>query len=328
MADNGPLDGPTPDNGPPEGPTPGNGPPNGPARRKSRSVTSRVRRVTEFVAGSVVLTIIVGIAGNWAYNHWFASGQTLRNEQAVEQAKSAADQETVAAKSSVEPHRNEGGPWVSPEAIDIPIKPNISGLQNHSGYPGDGRAFLAAAPDGVNAQATRADSYLKFTLTGTHNTPARIVSMTAVIDERQEPPTGTVFFAVRQGTTANDQLGFDFESNDLNARAFENGKLTADRYLDLHTVTLAKGESVGYFINTFAPIFGINIKYHIEVTFDSGPPLEIYDDGGKPFQIVSYPRTAQRGYTYGETGVNTLGLYPCSWPTQCMNNAQQPWPFH
>ena len=59
---------------------------------------------------------------------------------------------------------------------------------------------------------------------------------------------------VPQGTTANDQLGFDFESNDLNARAFENGKLTADRYLDLHTVTLAKGESVGYLINTFAPI--------------------------------------------------------------------------
>ena len=100
----------------------------------------------------MVLTIIVGIAGNWAYNHWFASGQTLRNEQAVEQAKSAADQETVAAKSSVEPHRNYGGPWVSPEAIDIPIKPNITGLQNQNGYPGDGRAFWAAAHGRVSTR--------------------------------------------------------------------------------------------------------------------------------------------------------------------------------
>ena len=115
------------DKGPPEGATPDSGPPNEPARRKSRSVVSRARRVAEFVAGSVVLTIIVGIAGNWAYNHWFASGQTLRNEQAVEQAKRVADQETAAAKPSVEPHHNDGGPWVSPEAIDIPIQPNIVG---------------------------------------------------------------------------------------------------------------------------------------------------------------------------------------------------------
>jgi hypothetical protein len=299
-------------------------------QQTTKDVAQKAKRVLQFIGVSVMLTIVVGVAGNWAYNEWFAPGQDLRKQHAIEEANRQAEQRTAAAQASVEARRNDGGPWVSEQVIDLPIMVDITDLTNANGYPGDDRAHWAP---GVLPNAVSGHDSLKLTLTSMRENTARIVSIKAVIDEQKPAPGGTVFYAMPQGTTSNDELAFDFSSNDLEARAIstsdaandDDHRELHDRYFDLHTVTLAKGESVGYRIDTFGPTFDKNIGFHIEVTFDSGPPLEVYDNGKKLFRFVSYPRTAQRAYTYSFTDGHT-GRYPCRWP-QCMNNALQAWPF-
>lgn len=184
--------------------------------------------------------------------------------------------------------------WLSDEVIDLPLDSDPGELFNR--FPGHDCAINASQPYRTNG-AEFVTSTLSFDLTGTHHTATRIASIKAVIDERESVPRGTVYFAVPQGAIQKEKMAFDLSSPDLNARVQDcDGAPTSDQYLFSRTVTLVRGESIGFIAVVFAPLFGGAIRYHLEIEFDAGPPVAVYADDGSSFRIVGYPRTAERAY--------------------------------
>ncbi len=81
-----------------------------------------------------------------------------------------------------------------------------------------------------------------------------------------------------------------------------------------------------------APFYGINLTYHLEITFDGGTNLKIYDTAGHSFRIMSYPMRATRGYITVKDGPDNpdntnYAIYPCTWPDECQHHALGDWPY-
>jgi hypothetical protein len=80
--------------------------------------------------------------------------------------------------------------------------------------------------------------------------------------------------------------------------------------------TVGEHESVGFRALILAPP-NSDIRYHFEVTFDSGKTAAI-DDGGKPFRIVSFPTSPARVFVPTSlTSGGPTGLYQCQWKAHC-----------
>lgn len=296
---------------------------------------SRVRNSLAYVAEKVVIVVIVGviggIVGTWAYNHYFGAEQAVVNEHEISADKDQIDQETPPAIISIDQEPPQWAAWLSDDLIDIP--PGQDRRMGNNGSPNDGREIAADMPFTHDFQTSQVSSGLAFTITGNHNTPVRVTKIRAVIDDKQPPPSGTVFYAVPQGATDKQDFAIDFGSTDLDARMQnDDGVPMRVHYLDRKAITLNKGESVSFKVTTVAPIYGVNIAYHLELTFDNSSAVSVRSNSGKPFKIVSYPIVAQRGYiTVADQndGMDDedFAIYPCSWPEQCRNNALGRWPF-
>lgn len=125
-----------------------------------------------------------------------------------------------------------------------------------------------------------------------------------------------MYYAVPQGITPKGVLAFDLGSAGLRARA-QNGDDLPSTYpylFENNTVTLEDGEAIGFIAAVFAPLFGDDIRYHFEVTFDSGPPVSTYSSTGEPFRIVGYPKRARRAYLAVSTQHRSWPNYPHNQP--------------
>jgi hypothetical protein len=227
----------------------------------------------------------------------------------VKAARAKADSKRSAARVA---RVHDAIPWVgwlSEEIIEIP--PDADPGVDNTRYPGDDRAIKASEPFEVNG-AELVVSRVSFDLIGTHHAPAFVTDIKVVIDERRPVPCGTVYYAVPQGLIPKGVLAFDLGSADLRARA-QNDDDSPSAYPYLFkdsVVTLKDGEAIGFRAVVFAPLFGDEIRYHFEVTFESGPPVSVYSSTDEPFQIVGYPKQARRAYFAASTAHRSWPHYP------------------
>ena len=254
------------------------------------------------------MTVILGVAAAWIYARFFRPRRDFAADQKVAAARDRADDEMPAAEVTLTLSPVPWVGWLSDEVIEI--APDAEPGAYNTRFPGHKRATLASEPYRVNG-AELVTSSFSFDLTGTHQSATRVASLKAVIDDRRPVPSGTVYFAVPQGSIRKDEVAFDLGSPDLNARVQDvDGAPTAHRYLDRYTINIVRRELVGFTAMVFAPLHGEDIRYHLEVTFDAGPPVSVYNEAGAPFRIVGYPRTAHRAYFAASTKHQDWPNYP------------------
>lgn len=243
----------------------------------------------------VLVPVVTGVLGAWIYARVFRARHDRSAEDAVAAHRDQADSDMPAAIVHLTQSPIPWVGWLSDEVIDIP--PGADPGIDNTRFPGHERAMKASEPHEVNG-AELVRSEFSFDLTGTHHTRTKVTRIRAVVDERRPVPTGTVYYAVPQGTLDKDLLAFDLGSPDLDARTQDfYGTPTHAHYLDAKVVDLGQHESIGFRAEVFAPLFGgHDIRYHLEISFTSGPPVAVYNEAGQPFRIVSYPTTAQRAY--------------------------------
>ena len=257
---------------------------------------------------TVVLAAIGGVITNWAYARFLRPRRDFAAEAKVIAARDRADSKRAAAKVILTQSPIPWVGWLSDDVIDI--APDAEpGLYN-TRFPGHDRAIAASEPYRTNG-AELVTSRLSFDLIGTHHTATRVADIRAVVDRRRPVPAGTVYFAVPQGITSKRVMAFDLGSPDLNARVqSEDGAPTARHYLDEYTIDLVRSESIGFIAVVFAPLYGEDIRYHLEIAFDAGPPLSVYNEVGEPFRIVGYPPAARRAYFAASTKHHPWPDYP------------------
>ena len=255
------------------------------------SVVSLLQGINPVTTG---VGVIGAVASSWFFARFLRPRYDRLAASKVDAAHDRADSKKPAATVTLTHRPIPWTGWLSDEVIDLPLGSDPGELFNR--FPGHERAINASEPfrtDGAELVISR----LSFDLTGTHRTATKIASIKAVIDYRGPVPRGTVYFAVPQGTTDKEEMAFDLGSLDLNARVQDgDGAPTSELYRFWRTTTLVRGESIGFIAVVFAPLYGEDIRYHLEIAFDAGPPVTVYDDDGSSFRIVGYPRTADRAY--------------------------------
>lgn len=295
---------------------------------------SRVRNIlgrTGSKIGALVLTVLGSTAAWFVSNHYGGAHQAVVNQREIAEDQIQMDLRSPAVQVFLDQPPSAWASWLSNEAMDIP--PGVFRGIGNNGFPGDDHAIRADSPASHYSETEVSSGQYSFTLTGNHSTPVRITKIQAVIDARRPPPAGTVFYAVPQGAVGKEDFAIDLRSQDLNARVQdEDGWPTAKHYLDQKTVTLAKGESIGFNIMALAPFYDADIDYHLEITFDDESTVKVLNKEDKPFRMVSYPSRAARGYTIAKDGpdkddLSNYGIFACSWPEQCRRNALGDWPF-
>ncbi|OCB08089.1 hypothetical protein [Mycobacterium intracellulare] len=251
-------------------------------------------------AGHAIVTVLLAVIGAviaaWIYARFLRPRRDFAADNKVTAAHDRADNKKPAATVILTRSPKPWFSWLSDDVIDIP--PDAERGMYNTRFPGHDRAIRTSMP--YRNRTNGADlvrSTLSFDLTGTHYTATRVASFKAVIDQRRPVPTGTVYFAAPQGGGAKGEVAFDLGSPDLNARVQDKyGAPTTRHYLDEYTYDLVRGESIGFIAAVFAPRYSDDIRYHLEIAFDAGPPISIYNETGEPFRIVGYPRTARRAY--------------------------------
>lgn len=283
------------------------------------------------VVAGIVVSVIAGVLGSFLYNHYLGAKQAVVNDRRIVEDKILTDAQTPAVRVYLDQGPTAWASWSSNEEIDIP--PGQLRGTTETGLPADGSAVHPEMPYTHDMQTSQVTTWFAFTITGLRNNPVRVTSIKAVIDAQRPPPAGTVFYAVPQGAAEKQDFAIDFGSPDLNARLqTAEGVPTSVHYLNTKTLTLAKGESIGFNAMIVAPFYGIDIDYHLEFAFDDNSTVNVRDANGKSFRIVSYPIQAKRGYITAKDGpdnpqVDNFAIYPCTWPTECRNNAFRNWPY-
>ncbi|WP_147378925.1 hypothetical protein [Mycobacteroides abscessus] len=253
------------------------------------------------------------------------------NDHSIAEDKIITDSQTPAARVYLDQAPPDWASWLSDGEVDIP--PGQLRGTTDTGLPTDGSAVHAGMPYTHDFQTSQVTTWFAFTLTGIRNNPVRVTSIKAVIDAQRPPPAGTVFYAVPQGAADKEDFAIDFGSPDLNVRVQnDEGVPTAAHYLNTKTVTLSKGESIGFRAMIVAPFYDIDIDYHLEFSFDDSSIVRVYNSDGKPFRVISYPSQSKRGYITAKDGpdnsqADNFAIYPCTWPTECRNNVFGSWPY-
>lgn len=295
---------------------------------RARNMLGAAARV---VMVSVVLAVVTAVFGTWLYEHYYGAKQAVVNERRIAEDKSSTDSRSPAVRVYLDQGPSDWPSWLSSDEIDIPPG-QTRGIAN-TGQPTDRQVVNTAMPFNHHSQTSQVSSLISFTLTGLHNNPVRITGIKAVIDAQRPPPAGTVYYAVPQGAGGKEDFAIDFGSPDLNARIQDDeGAPTTVHYLSKRTVTLSKGESVGFNAMMIAPFYGTDIDFHLAFSFDDKSTVNVYDSTGKPFRIVGYPSQAKRGYVTAKDGpedpeARNYGIYPCTWPKECRSNALGEWPY-
>jgi hypothetical protein len=150
---------------------------------------------------------------------------------------------------------------------------------------------------------------IHFTLVGQHYLPVQITAMKARIVAQRPPFDGTLVYIAPQGGSASLALGFDLDSNRLDARLLTDKDPnkpyiddlhqgpTAQNYFDHMQVTLSRDERV-----TFDPlIFKSSIssacqcEFVVDVIFSDGSVVTV-DNNGLPWRISGFAQRYKRSY--------------------------------
>lgn len=261
-----------------------------------------------YIAQTVLIGLTVGLAVNWLNGRFFKHRHDFAASTKTIALQEKADAQIPAARVALTLPPFPGVGWLSPEIIDIP--PNAPPGIDNTRFPGYHRAIHASTPFSSRGRSF-VYSRMSFDLIGTHHIRTRVSSITAVIDACYPVPNGTVYFAAPQGTADKEAFAFDLGSTNLHARVQDDyGLPTPELFVNVKTTDLIRGETVGFIAYVFAPRFSDDVHYHLEITFDTGPSVTVYDQGGIPFRIVGYPLTAQRAYFAASTAHEPWPNYP------------------
>lgn len=257
------------------------------------------RRGAKTIVGgaATVLVTVLGIAGTYA----LAPSQEVASQQAIEQHQ--RDQDARTAPVTVEDVYGASSPDGEPNLISE----SVVDLDGKVLEPTDGDTYggapLLPSPFPTGSVLFDADNNfidgskqsIGFTLTGQQNATVRIRDIQAVVTERNPAFKGTMIFFPPQGNIPNLQMGFDLDSEDLSARVLDtNESVTADHYFRENTVSLTRGEPIGF--KTIATTTDCACKFFLVVEFSDGRTVEV-NDNGQPFMLAPYRNDAQRIYT-------------------------------
>lgn len=237
-----------------------------------------------YIVQTVLIGLTVGLALKWLDGRFFKHRHDFAAATKTTALQDKTDAQIPAAHVALTLSPFPGVGWLSHEVIDVPLDSD-PGIDN-TRFPGYERAIHASMPFYCYDRSF-VYSRMSFDLIGTHHTRTRISSIQAVIDERYRAPNGTVYFASPQGTGDKETLAFDLGSTDLHARIQDDhGVPKPEWFVNAKTTDLIRGETVGFVAYVFAPLFSDDVRYHLEITFDNGPTVAVYDHRGAPFRMV------------------------------------------
>jgi hypothetical protein len=257
-------------------------------------------RGAKAVAGGMATVVVTafGIVGTYV----MAPSQEVASQEAVEQHQ--RDQDAGTAPVSVEDVYGATTADGEANVISASVVEGLDG-KTMTKTEGDPYGMARLLPDPYPMGSVVSDSSgelesgtkapVQFTLTGQQNATVRIRDIRIVIKDKRPAFTGTMIFFPPQGNNPNLQMGFDLDSDDLSARVLDDREFpTEDHYFRENTVTLAKGEPIGF--NTIVTTVDCACKFVFEVEFSDGRVVEV-DDSGVPFMVAPYRDDAQVMYS-------------------------------
>ena len=267
---------------------------------------------------SVGLVIVLSVLGTLTYNRFFGADQAVRNQDALDEHQRQHDRDTDTAAITVVTSGDMTPGWASGAVLDIDsYAPNW-------GFPGSPDSTRVGAP--TSSDQLDGSTTVAIALKGEHYQQARLTSFSLVVDSQTPAPAGTAFFWRGQGDSPMGAVGFDLSKGALDARILKNqSEVSTDKYLDFHNVTVKRDDPnpPSYRALVIAPP-NTDLRYHFRFEFDNGKSQELFNAGGEPFRLVTYPTHPQRAYTLAHVGSpnGDTVTTPCEWPTGCQNLAQ------
>lgn len=268
------------------------------------------KRVLMWIAITVAGAMIVELTTGLGTKGFLWAEDKIRGASAEVQAGSLPSQDGL-------------GGWVSDQIINI----FPSAMKSDFGFPGDDKAVKVPrqAPTGPHGEPSNGDYFattFAFDLRGTSNDPIKVTSIEYVDFEQDAAPTGTLLYLLPQGDQRKGEFGIDLTYGaDSNAHMLDQDGLLGDQYTNTNTVSLTKTEYVGFRVKAFAPE-NTDTRFRLRIHFDNGRNV-VVDNNGKPFRIVTYPRTVDRAYTVTALRAGgTQGIYECRWTQGCLASYQ------
>lgn len=286
----------------------------------------RARRFVRLAAPIFYTAVIAAIIAT-AFNLWSAPLQATRQQGGLDASQAASDAATpdlVVQDVRVTASTSSGYSDASQA---------VYGLDEVKRYArlGQGPTNRFLPPDKTNVRIgdivgrrgqvqPETASQVNLTLVGNHNRPVRISAFTIYVVRRAEPPSGTLFLGGEQGDTPDTTMGFDLDSDDLNAQNLTGAVVPAlapGHYLDSHQITLQKNESVSFRIVVFARD-GL-YDYVFKVTTDDGRTQTI-DNAGGPWTISSFAKIYQHAYRFNLSDQPNPSVEECTPPSVCVTD--------
>lgn len=247
--------------------------------------------------GGAIATVLVTILGVVAA-YVVAPSQEVASQEALEQHQRLEDAEN--APVSIEDVYGNSADYDGPNvASNEVVELDGAALPPGESTPDTASMIPNAVPLGDviyenREQVSGAKTPVAFTLTGKQNTPTRIRDIRVKVTDRAEAPKGTLIFFPPQGHIDNLKIGFDLDSSDPSARTLGDDEMpTEAHYFRENTVTLAKGEALGF--NTIATTKDCACEFVLEIEFSDDRILQI-DNNGKPFFLAAYRDDSERKY--------------------------------
>jgi hypothetical protein len=160
---------------------------------------------------------------------------------------------------------------------------------------------VLANRDGVKVTYDSAErgtehSQLRLIVIGQSNRPVLISGMRATIIRRERPLSGTLVFLEPQGGGSNLELGFDLDSVNPIARAFNRLENMARPYFETHHVTVKKDEQVVFAIRAFTKRYYCEWKIQLDAVIDGKKKTFTIMDGSRPFRTTALTHSYQEIY--------------------------------
>lgn len=152
---------------------------------------------------------------------------------------------------------------------------------------------------------------INFTLVGKHYHPIQIIGMKARVVARRQPLAGTLLYVPVQGGSADANIGFDLDSDRLDARLIANGSLSTRNYFDEKQMTLSRDERVTF--DALVLTSTCRCEFVIDMKLADGSVITI-NDNGRPWGISAFSAHYERSYV---ADVNSELIRACGYPLDC-----------
>ena len=203
---------------------------------------------------------------------------------------------------------------------------NTGGDEHNIGMPVSYCDGKLSPPTSKCDDESGALSYYSFSLKGKTKNPAVVTRISAIIDSSEDFYPEILYFTTPQGSGENTLFGFDFGSDDLEARdVAEYGGMPNDvHHLVKNHINLTEKDVVPVTASFLVPP-GKRINFHLEIYFEGHSDPLIIKDGDKPLTVVSYPKAdSQPKRTYVPINVidddyssEISHITQCQWYAQC-----------